>query len=82
MLIETVVADKSLARLREAYERASPDGPAHWPTLLARDRALWLQPVIIEKEKLATVTHPTRPPSEVPRRPCASGDSGLGVKAG
>jgi len=54
-----VPEDKSLEKLRMAYERASPDGPAHWPTLLARDRALWLQPVIIEKDKLATVKAPT-----------------------
>ncbi len=51
--------DKSLTALRVAYQRASPDGPAHWPTLLARDRALWLQPVTIEKDKLATVKAPT-----------------------
>jgi pimeloyl-ACP methyl ester carboxylesterase len=56
---EVTPGDKSLTRLREAYERVSPDGPAHWPTLLARDRALWLQPVIIEKEKLAAVKAPT-----------------------
>lgn len=51
--------DKGLEKLRLAYERVSPDGAAHWPTLLARDRALWLQPVVIEKEKLATVKAPT-----------------------
>jgi len=51
--------DKSLDKVRLAYERVSPDGPAHWPTLLARDRALWLQPVIIEKGRLATVKAPT-----------------------
>ncbi len=51
--------DKGLEKLRLAYERVSPDGAAHWPTLLARDRALWLQPVIIEKERLASVKAPT-----------------------
>ena len=51
--------DKGLEKLRLAYERVSPDGAARWPTLLARDRALWLQPVVIEKEKLATVKAPT-----------------------
>ncbi len=51
--------DKGLEKLRLEYERVSPDGAAHWPTLLARDRALWLQPVVIEKEKLATVKAPT-----------------------
>ncbi|MEO8935484.1 MAG: alpha/beta hydrolase [Burkholderiaceae bacterium] len=45
-------------RFRPAYEAVTPDGPAHWQTLLIKSYRLWLTPVIIEPAALKTVTMP------------------------
>lgn len=44
--------------LREAYDRAAPDGPAHWPIVVAKVRELWLSPVTVEKAQLAAIEAP------------------------
>ncbi len=47
--------------LREAYERASPDGAAHWPRFVAKVRALWLDPAEQDMgaAKVAAIAAPT-----------------------
>jgi pimeloyl-ACP methyl ester carboxylesterase len=40
--------------LRDAYERTSPDGSAHWPVLVAKARDLWLSRSV-EKTQLAAI---------------------------
>jgi pimeloyl-ACP methyl ester carboxylesterase len=37
----------------------SPDGPGHWPALVKKDAALWLTPVILERDELAGIAAPT-----------------------
>ncbi len=44
--------------LREAYDRAAPDGPAHWPVVVAKVKDLWLTPVTVEKAQLAAIDAP------------------------
>lgn len=44
--------------LREAYDHASPDGPAHWPIVVAKVKRLWQTPVTVEKAQLAAIEAP------------------------
>jgi pimeloyl-ACP methyl ester carboxylesterase len=39
---------------REAYERVSPDGPGHWPVIVAKIKDLWLSRRV-EKEQLVAI---------------------------
>lgn len=45
--------------LREAYAAASPDGPDHWPVVVAKAREMWLAPVGLEPADLARIAAPT-----------------------
>jgi pimeloyl-ACP methyl ester carboxylesterase len=40
------------------YAKASPDGPDHWMTLLAKCYDMWLQPVVIEPADLKMISIP------------------------
>jgi pimeloyl-ACP methyl ester carboxylesterase len=51
--------DPLLAAVREAYGKVSPDGAAHWPFLVKRDAALWLTPVILDRDELAGIAAPS-----------------------
>lgn len=52
------LAEKLGPSLREAYEAASPDGPAHWPVVAKKVWDLWLTPVILEREDLVAIQAP------------------------
>ncbi len=45
-------------RFRTEYEAASPDGPAHWQTLLIKSYRLWMTPVVLEPASLKTIAIP------------------------
>jgi pimeloyl-ACP methyl ester carboxylesterase len=46
------------AREREQYARVSPDGEQHWPTMLAKTKALWATRVVIDTGDLAAIQIP------------------------
>jgi pimeloyl-ACP methyl ester carboxylesterase len=43
---------------RERYARVSPDGVQHWPTMLAKTKALWATRVVIDTVDLAAIQIP------------------------
>lgn len=45
--------------LREAYERLSPDGPSHWPSVLDRLRRMWAVEPNYTRDQMAGVKTPT-----------------------
>lgn len=48
----------SLATLRLPYEAVSPDGPGHWPEVLAKLRAMWATGPTLTPEDLARIEAP------------------------
>jgi pimeloyl-ACP methyl ester carboxylesterase len=46
---------KDLSGLREAYEQTSPDGPDHWPVVVAKTVDMIITPVILEQSDLAAI---------------------------
>lgn len=46
---------KDLSGLRAAYEQTSPDGPDHWPVVVAKTVDMILSPLILEKSDLAAI---------------------------
>jgi pimeloyl-ACP methyl ester carboxylesterase len=51
------IADRLPPRFRLEYERVSPDGPAHWMTLVTKAYRMWLEPVM-EAEDLRRIKAP------------------------
>jgi pimeloyl-ACP methyl ester carboxylesterase len=51
------IADKLPPRFRAEYERVSPDGPAHWMTMVTKAYRMWLDPVM-EPEDLRGIKAP------------------------
>ena len=45
-------------RFRTEYEAVSPDGAAHWQTLLSKSYRLWMTPVVLEPGSLKTIEIP------------------------
>jgi pimeloyl-ACP methyl ester carboxylesterase len=45
-------------RERDLYVRVSPDGIQHWPTILAKTKALWATRVVIDAADLAAIHIP------------------------
>jgi pimeloyl-ACP methyl ester carboxylesterase len=43
---------------RDLYVRVSPDGAQHWPTILAKTKALWATRVVIDPADLAAIHIP------------------------
>jgi len=43
----------------ERYERASPDGPGHYPVVFEKTMKMWLAEPKIQREELARITAPT-----------------------
>jgi pimeloyl-ACP methyl ester carboxylesterase len=43
---------------RSEYEAVTPDGAAHWSTVLAKSYRLWLTPVVIDSADLAAIRAP------------------------
>jgi pimeloyl-ACP methyl ester carboxylesterase len=52
------LATKLPPSFRAEYETVTPDGAAHWWTLLTKSYRLWLTPVVIEPAELRTVRLP------------------------
>jgi pimeloyl-ACP methyl ester carboxylesterase len=47
------------AFIREAYQRLSPDGPAHWPILVARVAKMWQHQPHLSDAELKGISAPT-----------------------
>lgn len=46
-------------RFRTNYQAVTPDGPGHWPVLLAKSYRLWLTPVVVPPSALKGIAAPT-----------------------
>jgi len=44
--------------MRAAYERTSPDGASHWPTMVAKTKDLWETRIVIDDEDLHAIGIP------------------------
>jgi pimeloyl-ACP methyl ester carboxylesterase len=52
------LADSLPPQFRTEYDKVSPDGPAHWLTMVAKHYQLWLQPVVINITDLEKISIP------------------------
>jgi pimeloyl-ACP methyl ester carboxylesterase len=55
----TVKAEDWPSNFRENYEQLSPDGPSHWPVLLARLQRMWSIEPSYTLEQLGSIKAPT-----------------------
>jgi pimeloyl-ACP methyl ester carboxylesterase len=55
----TVKPEDWPANFRENYEQLSPDGPSHWPVLLARLQRMWSVEPSYTLEQMAEIKAPT-----------------------
>jgi len=55
----TVKAEDWPSNFRETYEQLSPDGPSHWPLVLARLQRMWSVEPNYTLEQLASIKAPT-----------------------
>jgi pimeloyl-ACP methyl ester carboxylesterase len=51
--------DPDAARVSDDYARLSPDGPGHWPIVLARLKPMWMAEPSFTPEQLRSITAPT-----------------------